>query len=155
MLTKEDLKKLEDKELRVYGEQLESIEEMDGILYHKYIPNIPMARQRMRAIIPEELREQAFHYIHTHPASGHFGKIGTSTRAAQKFWWPGMGADVNRLVSKCEQCLAKLRKTDAKDCTHQPVQNSVRPGQKLNIDLVGPLPIAGAGRSKYIMTLQD
>ena len=141
--------------MRVYGEQLESIEEMDGILHQKYIPNIPMARQRMCDIIPEELREQAFHYIHSHPASGHFGKIGTSTRAAQKFWWPGMGADVNRLVSKCEQCLAKLRKTDAKDCTHQPVQNSVRPGQKLNIDLVGPLPIAGAGRFKYIMTLQD
>ena len=45
VLTKEDLKKLEDKELRVYGEQLEFIEEMDGILYKKYIPNIPMAKQ--------------------------------------------------------------------------------------------------------------
>ena len=42
MLTKEDLKKLEDKELRVYGEQLETIEEIDGILYQKYIPNIPI-----------------------------------------------------------------------------------------------------------------
>ena len=79
VLTREDLKKLEDKELRVYGEQLASIEVVDGILYQKYIPNIPMAKQRMRAIIPEELREQAFHYIHSHPASGHFGKIGTST----------------------------------------------------------------------------
>ena len=83
MLTKADLKKSEDKELRVYGEQLESIEEMDGILYQKYVPNFPMARQKMHAIIPEELREQAFHYIHSHPASGHCGKIGNSTRAAQ------------------------------------------------------------------------
>ena len=66
-----------------------------------------------------------------------------------------MGADVNRIVRKCEQCLAKLRKADAKDCTHQPVQNSVRPGQKINIYLDRPLPIAGAGRFKYIMTLQD
>ena len=54
-----------------------------------------------------------------------------------------MGADVIRLVSKCEQSLAKLRKTDTKYCTHQPVQNSVRPGKKLNIDMVGPLPLQG------------
>ena len=31
----------------------------------------------------------------------------------------------------------------------------MRPGQKLNIDLVGPLPVAGTGRYKYIMTLQN
>ena len=118
---------------------MESIEEMKGILEQKYIPNIPMARQRMCAIIPEELREQAFHYIHSHPASGHFGIIGTSTRAAKKFWWPSIGADVNRLVSKCEQCLAKLRKTDVKNCTHQPVQ-SVRPGLFI---WWGPYPLQG------------
>ena len=41
VLTREDLKKLEDKELRVYGEQLASIEVVDGILYQKCIPNIP------------------------------------------------------------------------------------------------------------------
>ena len=155
VLSKDDFKKLESKEARVYASHLSSLEEIDGILYQKYTPNIPMAKQIRRPIIPEELREQAFYYSHAHPASGHFGKIGTSTRAAQKFWWPGMGSDINRLVSRCEQCLAKLRKTNAKDCTHQPVQSSMRPGQKLNIDLVGPLPIAGAGRYKYIMTLQD
>ena len=155
VFTKRELKGIEDKELRTYGHQLESIEEIDGILYQKYMPNVPMARQRMRAIIPEELREQAFFYCHIHPASGHFGQIGTSQKAAQKFWWPGMGGDINRLVRNCQQCPAKLRKTDAKDCTHQPVQNSTRPGQKLNIDLVGPLPVTGAGRYKYIMTLQD
>ena len=58
----------------VYGERSESIEEMDGILNHNYIANIPMAKQRMHAINPEELREQGFHYTHSHPESGHFGK---------------------------------------------------------------------------------
>ena len=143
VFTKKELKEIEDKELRTYGQQLESIEKVDEILYQKYMPNVPMARQRFRAIVPEELREQAFFYCHSHPASGHFGQIGTSQRAAQKFWWPGMGGDINRLVRECQQCLAKMRKTDAKDCTHQPVQNSTQPGQKLNIDLLGPIPLAG------------
>ena len=53
---KKELRKLEDIELRIYAEQVDSFEEINGIWYQKYIPNVPMARQRMRAIIPEELR---------------------------------------------------------------------------------------------------
>ena len=68
-----------------------------------------MARQRMRAIILEELREHAFFFSHSYP-SGHFGKIGTSHQAAQRFWKPEMNGDINRWVNKCQECLAKIEK---------------------------------------------
>ena len=109
-----------------------------------------MVRQRMRAIIPEELREQAFFFSHSHPASRNFVKIGTSNQVTQRFLWLGMNGDITRWVNKCQECLAKMRKTNAKDCKHQPVGKSTRPRQKLDIDLVGPLPVAGTGKYKYI-----
>ena len=80
VFTKTELTKFEDRELKRYAEQLESIEEINGILYQKYIPNVPMAKQRMRSIIPEELREQAFFFSHSHPASGILEKLGHHTR---------------------------------------------------------------------------
>ena len=154
-ITKVDLKKIPDKELRTYAHNIESLVEEDGTLYQKYTPNRPMDKQRLRVVVPEELREQVFYYSHVHPAAGHFGHKGTSTRAAQRFWWPGMGAELRRRVDKCQDCLAKFQKINAKDAEHKPVQISNRPGEKLYVDLVGPLPIATTGPYKYVMTMQD
>jgi hypothetical protein len=82
-LTKEDIKRCESKEMRTYAVNLASLEEVDGILYQKFTSNLPMEKQKLRAIIPEKLRDQVFYHAHLHPSSGHFGELGTSTRAAQ------------------------------------------------------------------------
>ena len=93
-MTKAELREIADKELRTYAHHLDSIEEKEGTLYQKYISNRPMDRQKLRAIIPEELRDQVFYFSHIHPAAGHFGHRGTSTRAAQRFLvaWHGSRA---------------------------------------------------------------
>ena len=147
-MTKAELREIADKELHTYAHHLDSIEEKEGTLYQKYISNRPMDRQKLRAIIPEGLRDQVFYFSHIHPAAGHFGHRGTSTRAAQRFWWPGMGAELRRRVDRCQDCLAKVQKVNAKDSKHQPVQ-------KLYIDLVGPLPVTPTGAYRYVLTLQD
>ena len=154
-MTKAELKEIQDKELRTYAHNLGSLVVEGETLYQKYTPNRPMDKQRLRAVVPEELRDQVFYFCHVHPASGHFGQTGTSTRAAMRFWWPGMGAELRRRVDKCQECLAKTRKVNAKDAKHEPVQNSNRPGEKLYIDLVGPLPVTPTGTYKYVMTMQD
>ena len=116
-MTKAELKEIPDKELRTYAHNLGSLVEKEGTLYQKYTPNRPMNRQKLRAVVPEELRDQVFYFSHVHPAAGHFGQKGTSTRAAERFWWPGMGAELRRRVDKCQDCLAKLRKDSCKGCT--------------------------------------
>ena len=66
-----------------------------------------------------------------------------------------MGAELRRRVDKCQGCVAKIRSVNAKDAKHDPVQNSNRPGEKLYIDLVGPLPVTPTRTYKYVMTIQD
>ena len=66
-----------------------------------------------------------------------------------------MGAELRRRVDKCQEFLAKFQKFNAKDSEHKPVQNSNRPGKKLFINLVGPLPLTQTGAYKYVMTMQD
>ena len=55
------------------------------------------------------------------PYPRYFGAIGTLYHAAQTFWGPGMHGDITRWVKNCQEYLAKIRGTNAKDCKHQPV----------------------------------
>ena len=73
-------------------------------------------------------------------------------RAKTKWYYPGMYADLKRKIRSCSSCLAKARVKD-KDCAHRP-RKSGFPGERLNIDLVGPLPVSPSG-DKYILTIED
>ena len=150
--TREELRG-QGEELHAYAQRIGAIYEEDDILYLKYRCNQTTGQQRRRVLIPETLKERVFFWTHKHPSCGHFGRDATVLRASPRFYWPGMTTDLRRMVGKCPECLTKIRQCNQRDVPHKP-QKSGFPGERLSVDLVGPLPETVNGY-KYIMTVQD
>ena len=126
----------------------------DGLLGFKYNLNKPAETGQLRALVPEELKEQVFLHLHCHPMSGHFGVEATKKRARSRFYYPGMCDDIAKAVHSCAACVAKIRSTDhKKGVAHQPRRTGY-PMQTIYIDLVGPLPVT-TRNNRYILTCED
>lgn len=56
-------------------------------------------------------------------------------------------------VKNCADCLAKVKRVNLRNAVHYP-QKSGFPGERIALDLVGPLPET-VENYKYILTIQD
>ena len=77
----------------------------------------------------------------------------TLSRIQLAWYWPGMTADVRRVVRSCEVCQAAKSGGN-----HQPGGRQRlfvgRPWQKVAVDLVGPMPETTRG-NRWILVLTD
>lgn len=113
----------------------------DDVLYRftksKYALNTEF---EWKEVVPAESREQVIIENHATPMAGHLGVFKTVRRIRQRYFWPGMHADVYRIVSQCDQCIAH------KQANHPPLgemgrpKSCSRPFAVVSVDLVGPLP---------------
>ena len=138
-------------DLKTYAQQ-EIKEEPDGLLVRHVTSNKPSGFLGDTILVPQVFRDSVFFWSHKHVSAGHFGMQPTILRAQAKWWYPGMVSELRRKVKTCSACLAKARVKN-KDCVHKP-RRSGFPGERLNIDLVGPLPESIHG-NKYILTIED
>ena len=151
--SKEELKG-QDEETQAYAQILGSIFDDEGTLVYRYQSNRDGYQQEMRRIlIPENLRQLVYHFVHCHPSAGHFGKQATVLRAIPRFYWPGMNDYLKLAVKNCADCLAKIKRVNLRNAVHYP-QKSGFPGERIALDLVGPLPET-VENYKYILTIQD
>ena len=81
-----------------------------------------------RLIVPVALRKEALEQLHI----GHKGICSTQRLARETFYWPGINADIQQLISRCHVC-ASIGPTQAKEPLQQhEVPNS--PWQKIGMD---------------------
>ena len=146
----EDMKDLGEN-LKAYAQQ-EIKEEEDGMLVRHVTSNKSPLFKRNAILVPEKLKGMVFFWSHQHPSAGHFSAQPTVIRAQAKWYYPGMTSELKRKIKSCSSCLAKAR-VNQKDCVHKP-RKSGFPGERLNIDLVGPLPMTANG-NRYILTVED
>ena len=71
--------------------------------------------------------------------AGHTGIERTTKRVQSDWFWPGMMADIRRLVNSCEACQAAKHSNPVPNKNRQRLQAG-RPWQVLSIDLVGRSP---------------
>ena len=64
-----------------------------------------------------------------------------------------MSQDLKRKVASCGDCLAKKAKVKVRDGPHNP-QRTGYPGQRVYVDLVGPLPVTH-NMERYVLTVED
>ena len=62
--------------------------------------------RKNRIIIPQSLRPEMLKRLH----EGHLGMEKCKRRARTAVYWPGINADIDRMVSSCETCLKHQRK---------------------------------------------
>lgn len=86
----------------------------------------------LRTIIPEALRQQVLRQLH----ESHPGKVGMQRLARRYLWWPGLDADVQRVVNECDKCIRCL--PDPPRSPPQPWIDAVRPWQRIHVDFAGP-----------------
>jgi len=111
------------------------------------------ARAQWKECVPKPERVTVLNRIHDHPTAGHLGIAKTIARAAERYYWPRMFADIARYVRRCANCLAhKASQERPAGLLHAtPVK---APWEQVSIDLVGPLPRSTDGHS-WLLVMQD
>ena len=142
----------EEEDVRIYHQLFESLEIQQDILYYKTTLNSTQQEVR-RLVLPSDYSNTVFKWAHSHITAGHFGINATVQRAKARFFYPGMGADLKRLVGACKPCLAKIQKVNLKSGVHVP-RRSGYPLECISVDVVGPLPVT-LSQKRYVLTVQD
>lgn len=90
---------------------------------------------------------------HDVPVSTHGGTSKTLDLIRRKFYWPGMVRDVRKYIQACEIC----KTTKSPNFTMKPPMGSqnisIRPFQRLYVDLLGPYPRSKAGAIGLLIVL--
>lgn len=85
-----------------------------------------------------------------HEGCGHRGRAESVRRAEKLFYWPNMSKTARDIISACQLCQARGGPPKPQKGHYAPTVSGY-PGQKLSIDIVGPLPLSGGYR--YILTM--
>lgn len=90
--------------------------------------------------IPKELQDGIITSAHASPSSGHGGIHKTLSRIREKYYWPHMASDVQRIIRKCEVCNVSKRTNAFRKTIMGKQFLTERPFQRLYIDFMGPYP---------------
>ena len=92
-----------DAEARKLVISSEAFDIVDGVLYHEK-PNSP---GRWCMVVPSGRREELMREAHDGRFSGHFAEKKIFELLQQRYWWPGMRADVRRFCRACLVCASR------------------------------------------------
>ena len=84
---------------------------------------------------------------------GHLGIDRTAKRIQSEWFWPGLTADVRKMVSSCKVCQAAKHSNPVANPNRQRLQAG-RPWQVVSLDIVGPFPPTPRGNMS-ILVLSD
>lgn len=85
---------------------------------------------------------------------GHKGETKTYERIRERFYWKGMREEIHDYVRSCESCQKKKLTRQQTKIPMKITDTPIRTFEKVQIDLVGPLPTT-TSRNSYILTWQD
>jgi transposase InsO family protein len=88
--------------LQGYLREWDNLELKDGVLYKLGIFN---DHSYWQLVLPEHLREEIFHALHTD--LGHQGRDRTTSLFKQRFYWPGMDIFIQKMVKSCPRCIRR------------------------------------------------
>ena len=119
----------------------------DGILEIRLVVN---QKARWCVICPPSIRKTVIWETH---GLAHAGMNRTMARVQLNWYWPGMVADVRRILKTCEVCQVAKPGGNKPPGSRQRLYVG-RPWQKVAIDLVGPMPKTRRG-NQWILVLTD
>lgn len=143
----EDYEELKVK-IRENEEKYPDLRIVDKYVYFRtehYTGDETQEQEAWKLWIPKNLREQVLTRAHSSEICCHGGICKTLDLIRRSFYWPGMVRDVRKFIQNCEVC----KTTKAPNFVTKPPMGkqltSIRPFQRLYIDLLGPYPRSKSG----------
>ncbi|CAG2231004.1 unnamed protein product [Mytilus edulis] len=118
--------------------QWDILEVIEGILYRRFETS-DNSKNRLQAIVPYSERRNVLFQCHDNKTSAHLGVRKTIERIRQKYYWPGLQADVRRYIKGCEFCNRRKNPCRTNKAPMQLVQ-SCHPMERIAADILGELP---------------
>ena len=123
----------------------------NNILYYKSYDRYGKCHQRI--CLPKSFTNKALAWAHESKLAGHHGLKSTLKNLSKFCYWPQINAATAKFIDKCKTCL--LNKQDkSKKAPILSYPNVHYPWTRLNLDLIGPLPVSHNGY-RYILTVID
>lgn len=150
-----DYKELKDK-IKTNESKYPDMKIVDNFVYIRtehYSGNEIREQQAWKLWVPRNLQNQVIVRAHDSPIASHGGIYKTLELIRRNFYWPGMVRDVRKYIQGCEIC----KTTKAPNFVMKPPmgnQNiSIRPFQRLYIDILGPYPRSKGGYTGLLIVL--
>ena len=122
----------------------------EGLLYRRW--ESPGRGERFQLIAPSAIQSEIFRQLHTVRQGGHFGLRHTVAVVRDRFFWPGVRADVERCCRECEVCQQSKSRPKRRGLLQQePVGGRF---ERVAIDIMGELPLMENG-NRYMLVLSD
>ena len=139
-------------EVKSYWRLWESLSIQDGVLTYRWETANRDVGISLR-VLPRCLRWDAWSQLHEDPGGEHLGISKTLGKLRERFFWTGQSLDVKKWCEACNTCSAK--KGPARKL-RPPLQqyNVGYPGERVAVDVLGPLPETTAG-NRYRLCLMD
>ena len=130
----------------------DQIEMTNGVLYRKWHVE-GSNRTQKQLVVPQKLGETVLEQLHDSKLNGgYFAFQNTLDSARQRFWWPNMRRDIERICENCTLCQARSTVGKKRIAPLQTINVWIR-FSNVAADILGPLTRAKASGAKYIIVL--
>lgn len=127
----------------------------DGKLFYKFKSNTTVSESDpWRLVIPESQRRDAIIDSHDVPSAGHMGVKRTIKKCLSRYYWPGLGLDVQRHIKSCEICKTAKHSSAKRAGLMGKDKIVTKPFQMISMDLIGPLP-RSTKQNAYLLVITD
>jgi len=122
----------------------------NGVLYKKWeSPN--SKSEVLQVVVPYNRINQILITAHDSPSGGHFGINKTLDKVRKRFYWASCKQDVENWCRSCKTCNAK-NGPSGKGKSPLQIYNVGTPFERVQMDILGPLPISSSG-NRYLLVV--
>lgn len=110
---------------------------------------------RKQFVVPAKYRTAVFKLGHEAAMAGHMGHRKTLDRIQAYFFWPAMGAEIDRSCRSCDICQRTSDRGRLRPVPLKPLPVISEPFSRVAVDIVGPIHPPAKDGSRFILTLID
>ncbi|XP_071652203.1 uncharacterized protein [Temnothorax longispinosus] len=137
---------------RIYWSYWDALSLKDGVLYKRWeAPNLKSSIFQL--IVPRNRVNQILEEAHDSFSGGHFGVNKTLEKIRKRFYWATCKQDVEEWCKTCKVCVSKKGPL-GKGKSPLQIYNVGAPFERLQMDILGPLPITTSG-NRYLLVIVD
>ncbi|XP_060126466.1 uncharacterized protein LOC132591526 [Zootoca vivipara] len=111
--------------------------------------------RKKQLVLPRAYRLQVLQMAHDAPSAAHLGIRKTSDRIQARFYWPGMGKDIQEYCKSCVICQKAGKRADKTRGLLQSIPVITEPFSRVGVDILGPISRVTKRGNKFILCLVD